>query len=224
MVHGMSEDRNLGNPALAWFPSQACRDHYRDYRGRALVLPPPIDPVLYRTMPGDMITLNGSPPAKGADVVAKIAARLPGLPFLVVKAARYVADLRGPNITLINRTDPREVYARTRILLMPSTMESYGRVGVEAMLSGIPVLASPLPGMREAYGDAATYIRREDIDRWVREIRRLSDLAAYAAASAKATAHTASLLYAGNLTEFEAACLSLLPGNSRWPQRGKAAV
>ncbi|WP_086859889.1 glycosyltransferase family 4 protein [Streptomyces milbemycinicus] len=210
MVHGMSATRNLGSPALAWFPSQACRDHYADYGGPALVLPPPINPAAYGTTPGDMATLNGATVAKGADVLAHIAARMPDTRFLVVKTVGRVPARMPRNVVLIERGDPREVYASTRVLLMPSTVESYGRAGVEAMASGIPVLAAPLPGMREAFGDAATYIPRENIDRWVEELRRLlSDPDAYATASAKARSHAAGLDYAGNLRQFEAACMSV---------------
>ena len=58
------------------------------------------------------------------------------------------------------------MFARTRILLMPSASESYGRVGVEAMLSGIPSSPPAAQGMREAIGTAATYIERQDVARW----------------------------------------------------------
>ncbi|WP_406321857.1 glycosyltransferase family 4 protein [Streptomyces sp. NBC_00519] len=209
MVHGLAANRDLGTPALAWFPSQACRDHYGGYRGPALILAPPINPERYRTAPGDLVTLNGSTDAKGADALAQIAGRMPDTRFLLVKAARRAPRGLPPNVELIGRTDPRRLYSRTRVLLMPSMVETYGRAGMEAMVSGIPVLAAPLPAMREAFGDAATYIPREDPDRWVEELRRLADPDAYAAASAKAQAHTAGLDYRGNLREFEAACRSL---------------
>ncbi|MFF2964227.1 glycosyltransferase family 4 protein [Streptomyces sp. NPDC057963] len=224
MVHGMADDRDLGRPSLAWFPSAACRDHYPAYRGRALVLPPPIDPGLYRTAPGGMVTLNGSTGAKGADVLAAVAARMPDTSFLMVRATGHTPDALLPaNVELVNRTDPRTVYAQTRVLLMPSTTESYGRAGVEAMLSGIPVLAAPLPGMREALGDAATYIPREDTDRWVDELHRLTDAAVYAEASARARAHTERLDYGANLAEFETVCRSLRTPGYR-PYRARPAA
>ena len=210
MVHGMAEDRELGAPGLAWFPTWACRDHYPDHRGRVLVLPPPIDPSRYRTTPGRLVTLSGSTPAKGADVLAAVAARLPDVKFLLVRAAGHTPDRPLPsNVEVIDRTDPQQVYARTRVLLMPSATESYGRAGVEAMLSGIPVIASPLEGIREALGDAAAYVPREDVNGWVEEIRRLEDTHLYAGASAAARAHAEGLDYAGNLRAFEAACRRL---------------
>ena len=65
------------------------------------------------------------------------------------------------------------MYAKTDILLIPSKEESWGRVAVEAMSSGIPVIANPTPGLVESCGEAGIFCKRNDIDSWVREIRRL---------------------------------------------------
>jgi glycosyltransferase involved in cell wall biosynthesis len=212
MVHGMSARRRLGTPALAWFPSNACRDHYSDYRGRTLVLSPPIAPERYRTTPGRLICMNGTAPEKGADVLAAVAARMPEERFLLVRSYGYPSSVELPNVETVDRMDPRALYERTRLLLMPSTTESYGRAGLEAMVSGIPVIASPLPSMREAFGAAASYVPREDVDGWIAEIRRLSDPVAYAAASTAALAQAETLDHAGNLRAFTEACGSLARG------------
>ena len=58
---------------------------------------------------------------------------------------------------------------------MPSDYESWGMVGVEAMHSGIPVIAHPTPGLRESLADAGTFIDRGDVDAWEAAIRRLYD-------------------------------------------------
>ncbi|MDN3056849.1 glycosyltransferase [Streptomyces sp. SRF1] len=205
MVHGMSANRNLGRPSLAWFPSRACRDHY-PYRGRSVVLPPPVDPGRYRTTPGGLITLNGTTAAKGADIVAAVAERMPDRRFLAVRTPWHDPVPLPANVEVIDRAEPREVYARTRVLLMPSQTESWGRVGVEAMCSGIPVIAAPLPGIREALGDAAQYVPREDIDGWAAALGRLDDQTAYAAAAERARAHTADLDYTADLAAFERTC------------------
>ena len=208
MVHGMAANQDLGRPDLTWFPSQACRAHYPAHTGRTIVLAPPVDPGRYRTVPGALVTLNGTTEAKGADVLAEVAARMPETRFLAVKSAgAHTPPEFGPNVDVIDRTDPRRVYAATRLLLMPSTVESYGRAGVEAMASGIPVLAAPLPGIREALGDSAVYVERDDVSRWVAELRRLEDAKAYAAASARARAHAAGLDPARGLAAFVDACL-----------------
>lgn len=209
MVHGMSPHLNLGRPSLVWYPSRACRDHY-PYRGRSVVLPPPVDPGRYRTTPGGMITLNGSTTAKGADILAAVAAAMPERRYLAVRTPWHDPVPLPDNVEVIDRTEPREVYARTRVLLMPSQTESWGRVGVEAMCSGIPVLAAPLPGIREALGDAAGYVPRDDVNAWVAALSRLDDPGAYADAAARARAHTAAIDYAADLRAFEQACRTLV--------------
>jgi glycosyltransferase involved in cell wall biosynthesis len=210
MVHGTSPRRDLGAPSTAWFPSHACERAYPPGAWPSLVLPPPINPTRYQTTPGAMVTLNGSTAAKGADVLAQLADHLPDTAFLMVRAAGHTPQPMPPNVTVTDRMDPRELYARTRVLLMPSTTESYGRAGVEAMVSGIPVIASPLPGIREALGNAAVYLPRDDTDAWTAELRRLTIPAAYAAASAAASRHAGRLIsFEGNLAAFEGACRRL---------------
>lgn len=219
MVHGMSPRLELGRPDLAWFPSRACADHY-PYQGAAVVLAPPVDPGRYRTGRGGLVTLNGTTAAKGADVLAAVAERMPERPFLAVRTPWHEEVPLPPNVEVVDRTEPVAVYARTRLLLMPSQEESWGRVGVEAMCSGIPVLAAPLPGVREALGEAAVYVPREDPGAWVDQVRRLDDEAAYAEASARALEHTASVDYAADLAAFERACINLV--HPRRPTRAPA--
>ena len=67
------------------------------------------------------------------------------------------SDLSG--LTNLNRMantpDPRDFYRVSRVVLMPSLWrESLGRVAVEAMANGIPVLASDRGALPETLGDA----------------------------------------------------------------------
>ncbi len=56
---------------------------------------------------------------------------------------------------MANTPDPRDFYRVTRAVLMPSLWrESLGRVAVEAMANGIPVLASDRGALPETLGDA----------------------------------------------------------------------
>ena len=52
-----------------------------------------------------------------------------------------------------NTPDPRQFYAVTKLLLMPSLMENAGFVAMEAMTNGIPVLASNRGGLPETIGN-----------------------------------------------------------------------
>lgn len=59
---------------------------------------------------------------------------------------------RRPNIRLLPRVKDIEAFlARTKLLLMPSLwMEGFGLIAMEAMLRGVPVIASDSGGLREA--------------------------------------------------------------------------
>jgi len=70
-------------------------------------------------------------------------------------------------------------------LLMPSLYESYGRTAVEALVSGIPVIASPTPGLKESLGDAGIFCDAEKPEQWVEAIKSLDDPETYKAQSKK---------------------------------------
>lgn len=53
--------------------------------------------------------------------------------------------------------DIREVLRYTRVLLVLSLHETYGRIAGEAAVSGIPVIATRTPGLVECLGDAGLY-------------------------------------------------------------------
>lgn len=147
-------------------------DLRRWMRGPHLVVHPPVWPDRHATTPGDAVTLVNPLPAKGSSVFYTLAERMPRQSFLAVEGGYQQAeqvrcdDL--PNVTWQPHTaDMRtDVWARTRVLLMPSEEESYGMCAIEAAASGIPTIAHPTPGLREALGDAGMFVDRDDIDGW----------------------------------------------------------
>ena len=89
-----------------------------------------------------------------------------------------------PNVTVLQKTPTiKDVYAKTRILIMPSKYESWGRTATEAMCSGIPVISSGTPGLRENCGKAGLYFDREEVKLWVDQIEKLFNPKAYEKAS-----------------------------------------
>lgn len=175
MVHGEQSIPIPASADLMWFPSEACRQFYA-HDGPSLVVAPPVFGETYRTEPGQEVALVGLTPNKGVAILDELARRLPHISFLGI-ASSYDRQVRftQPNVRYLpNTADMRGIYARTRVLIMPSASESYGRVGIEAMYSGIPVVASPLPGIVEALGDSASYADPGDIDEWVRLVDRLT--------------------------------------------------
>lgn len=180
-----------GGASLLVFNSEQMAAHFGSYGGRSIVVRPPVDPVEYETTPGDHITLINLSEDKGVSTFYAAAERLPERLFMGVVGAYGEQDVRDmanveivPHLPADRMRD--DVYARTRILLMPSAHESWGRVAVEAMASGIPVIAHPTPGLREALDDAGIFANRGDIDAWVTALARLSDGRKWKAASRKA--------------------------------------
>jgi glycosyltransferase involved in cell wall biosynthesis len=145
---------------------------------RSIVVRPPVDGTRYVTTPGDCVTLVNLYKPKGSATFWALAERMPDVKFLGVIGAYGDQDVRSlPNVEIVEHgPDIRDrVYARTRVLLMPSDYESWGRVGCEAAHSGIPTIANPTPGLLESLGTAGTFVDRLDIDGWERELRRLLD-------------------------------------------------
>ena len=92
-----------------------------------------------------------------------------------------------PNVEILEtQSDIREVYKRTKILIMPSLYESWGRTATEAMASGIPVICTDTFGLRENCADAGLYCDRKDIKQWVNMVQKLDSKKEYTAASKKA--------------------------------------
>lgn len=186
-------------------------------RPRIIVVRPPVDPAEYATTPGDRVTLvnlrrmeaspGGAVMGKGSEVFWHLAERMPATRFLGVTGGYGGQDVRDlPNAEVLPHV-PHDhmrdtVYARTRVLLMPSSYESWGRTAVEAMCSGIPVIAHPTPGLVESLGPAGIFVDRADTAGWQDALRRLDDPDEYAAASARARARAAELDPTEDLTRW----------------------
>jgi glycosyltransferase involved in cell wall biosynthesis len=170
----------------------------------SIVVRPPVDPAAYRTTPGDAFTLVNLSEPKGVKVAWRLAEQAPDVPFLGVRGG-YGEQIvpRAPNFTVIDQVrDMRAVYGRTRVLLMPSLHESWGRVGVEAMCSGIPVIAAPTPGLLESLGSAGLFVDRTDERGWLDAVRRLRDPAEWAIWSQRALQRSAELDPAADIDLF----------------------
>ena len=130
--------------------------------------PDPARPRDRRIARAQILTFINPQPDKGVSVFARIAlelgARRPDIPILVVEGratsdtlAALPVDLSAlTNLSrMANTPDPRDFYRVSRAVLMPSLWrESLGRVAIEAMANGIPVLASDRGALPETLGDA----------------------------------------------------------------------
>ncbi|MGO9097878.1 MAG: thioesterase domain-containing protein [Bryobacteraceae bacterium] len=105
----------------------------------------------------EFVTLVNPCAVKGISVFLGLAERMPGVRFAAVPlwgtTRRDRAALEGlPNVCLLDPVEEiDELLARTRVLLVPSLWaEARSRMVVEAMLRGVPVLASGVGGIPEA--------------------------------------------------------------------------
>lgn len=141
-------------------PSRAAADYLRDWADvTAELIYPPVystTPIRQHDRPGSVTLIN--PCAyKGLPIFLRLADELPDVSFLAVPTwgttEQDLKELRQrPNIEITTPADDiNEILCRTRILVMPSLWdETFGYSCVDAMLRGIPVLASDVGGLGEA--------------------------------------------------------------------------
>lgn len=152
---------------------------------------------------GDCITLVNANNNKGVHQFIKIAERMPNRKFLAVRP--YYGELQMPptpsNVEIVPFADDiREVLKRTKILLFPSQYESFGRIAVEAMLNGIPVIYSKsdgsgktTEGVEEWITPVGIPVKRDDIDGWISAIESFDSEEAYTICSVKCKEHIEQL-------------------------------
>lgn len=214
MVHGHGYSAINPATSLAVFNSQSLR-RKAQWTGPSVVCHPPTWPQDHHVpRRGSSITIVNCSVAKGIKVAWRIAEVMPERTFLGVLGG-YGDQIkpRARNFAVIPTTkDMRTVWAQTRILLMPSAFETWGMVGVEAMCSGIPVIAHPTAGLRESLGDAGIFVDRDKPAEWADAIRRLDDPAAYRAASERALERVRQLDPRKSLRRFARAVEALVEG------------
>jgi hypothetical protein len=205
-----------GRPSLTVFNSEVLRAEQAWIRD-ALVVHPPITESDYRTDRGSAVTLVNLSEAKGGRVLAELACRQPQRRFLGVRGSIDQELPDGPigNVEIIGPvSDMREVYRQTRVLLVPSAYESYGRVALEAAASGIPTIAHPTPGLVEALGPTAMFADRDDLVAWQEWLTRLDDPAEYEQRSRLARARFDELSPSREIDALEARLVALAQGTS----------
>ena len=181
--------------------------------GPAVVAHPPFYADRFRTTPGDRVTQVNVSDAKGGQLFGKLVRFMPDVQFLAVQGGYGKQRLpHGSNVKTLSPTKNMrdDVYAQTRVVVIPSKWETWGMVGPEAMASGIPVVAAPTPGLRESLGDAGVFVETTDFGGWLREVRRLLDPMEWAEASHKALSRAAELEAASDPQGFVKALEGLL--------------
>ncbi len=173
---GYNDRRGFENVSAIIFPSEYSRRfHQRRLGLDGVVIPDPIrlDHVIAENPEPTYVTLINPQPDKGVTVFGRIALELnerrPEIPLLIVEGrgtsevlAKLPVDLSGlANLNRMGNTpDPRDFYLVSRAVLMPSLWrESLGRVAIEAMANGIPVLASDRAPCPRRWATRASFSR-----------------------------------------------------------------
>jgi glycosyltransferase involved in cell wall biosynthesis len=161
-----------------------------------------------RDLPSGPVTLLNCNDNKGGGILIELARRLRDVEFVGVRGSydKQLEDVEIRNLRYRPTVeDPRPIYAGAGIVIMPSRSESWGRVALEAMASGVPVVCSKTHGLAEATGGAAAaYCRPDDIGCWAEAIERLrSDPAAYRAAVEGGRRRVSALAAEDDFAEFD---------------------
>ena len=149
--------------------SQYLTDLYREKVGLVSTpIEPPIDwsTVVASTESRAFVTFVHPAPHKGLLLFARLAdmlgSRRPDIPILVVQSGQSGGSLNAiPGIDFTKYPQimaappvptPADYFALTRILLVPSVYEAFGRVAAEAMINAIPPLVSNRGALPQVVG------------------------------------------------------------------------
>lgn len=180
-IRGISINSNILFIANSKFVSNKI---YKYTNRQSLVIPPLIDENNYLTTTNKKyVTFINPVKEKGLDLALEIAYSCKEIPFLFVEcwplSNKKMEELQHslsklPNVKLVRAShDMKTIYSQTGILLVPSMCEeAFGRVVIEAQISGIPVIASNIGGLPESVGEGGILIDPNNKpDTWSRFVR-----------------------------------------------------
>ena len=162
---------------------------------------------------GEHITLVNANHNKGVLQFIALADAMPDRKFLAVSAyyggysdqKLSIPRPKHNNVTWVPfNDDVREILKQTRILLMPSYYESFGRIGIEAMYNGIPVVyakpaAKPTSpngsseGLHAWIQPVGIPCERDVVSDWVSAVQSLDDETVYTTKSEESRRHIQSM-------------------------------
>ncbi len=150
----------------------------KDFPAAQIRLLPNWIPALDKLQPmqcGEFWTFVNPVPVKGLDFMMALAQRLPGEKFLFVGNWGGSKPERLPsNVEYAQRISKiEELFARSKCLLMPSQwQEAFGRLPLEAMAAGIPVITSDRGNLPETVGTGGLVLDLS-LELWLEKMKEL---------------------------------------------------
>lgn len=158
--------------------SHTVADYVREFAGaQAVVIHPPIYGKgpwrRYNAFPDGSILMINPATVKGLPIFLELARRFPDERFAVIPSWGTTSNDRAalasiPNIRVLSTVrDIEDVLVSAKLLLVPSLwLEGFGLVVMEAMLRGVPVIASDHGGLKEAKRGTGYRIPTTPIERY----------------------------------------------------------
>jgi glycosyltransferase involved in cell wall biosynthesis len=197
-------------------------------RGRIVVTPLGVDPVwqhspaptaelraALRLPPRYLLFVGTAQPRKGLDVLLAAHEADEGLPPLVLAgpagwAVPAPSSQRVHPVGYLDDGDLRSVVAGARALVLPTYAEGFGLPVLEALATGIPVVCSDVPALREISGGLATLVPPGDRAALTAALstvdRMIPDQATAAARRAHASRYTWQACAQATLRAYVRAC------------------
>jgi glycosyltransferase involved in cell wall biosynthesis len=134
---------------------------------------------------GYLLTVGETSPRKGYPLLLRALSLVPDLPLVIAGppagdeerlhalAGELGLTSRVHRVGAVTDAGLARLYSGALALGFPSFAEGFGLPVLEAMASGVPVLAREIPAARELAGDAAVLIDGEQPDAWAAAIERV---------------------------------------------------
>jgi glycosyltransferase involved in cell wall biosynthesis len=187
-VRGLEQVKHMRSWRVA-AESSFIADRIADVIGQPVeIIRPMLEPAAHDvTSSGDAVLAVNPHPLKGGRMIVDVARSLPHRRFLVVGG--WGAAVPHPELAEIERAlaglenvervghveDIRLVFRRSRCLLMPVVVEeAFGRTAAEALLAGIPVVASDRGALPETVGGGGVTLPYDaPVSTWAAAVERL---------------------------------------------------
>lgn len=137
------------------------------------------------TQPKYLVYVGSLYPHKNIEIVLRSLQQLPDYELLLVGARNVFQDQVRERVKelgvekqvkfvgYLSDEDLIKTFQHSVALVQPSLFEGFGLTGVEAMASGLPVLASNIPIFKEIYQDGALFFDPKSVESFVKQLREI---------------------------------------------------